>query len=95
MIIRILFTGCCSLLGFLSAHAQVPAIGNWRDHLPYHQAIGLVSSGSLLWCATPYSLFSVDPAANSMDRLSKSNGLSETGISAICSGTTSKSAFTD
>jgi len=83
MIIRILFTGYCVLLGFLAARSQVPAIGSWRDHLPYHQAIGIASTGELLWCATPYSLFSVDPSDNSMDRLSKTNGLSETGISAF------------
>jgi len=82
MIIKLVLTGllsCC----LLPAFTQVPAIGNWREHLPYHQAIGVAGSGEKIWCATPYSLFSVDRADNSMERLSRITGLSETGISAI------------
>ena len=69
----------------LSGRTQTPAIGHWRDHLPYHQAVAL-STGpdGKVFCATPYSLFSVDPSDNSIERYSKSNGLSESGISAIC-----------
>lgn len=64
--------------------AQTPPIGHWRDHLPYHQAIAVTASDKKIYCATPYSLFTVDRADGSIDRLSKTNGLSETGISAIC-----------
>jgi len=44
---------------------------------------GVAGSGEKIWCATPFSLFSVDLADNSIDRLSRMTGLSETGISAI------------
>lgn len=67
----------------LSVHAQAPPIGGWRDHLSYHRAIAVATAGDRLYCATPYALFSVDPTDKSMTRLSKSNGLSETGIAAI------------
>lgn len=69
----------------LSGRTQTPAIGYWRDHLPYHQAVALSTGpNGKVFCATPYSLFSVDPSDNSIERYSKSNGLSESGISAIC-----------
>jgi ligand-binding sensor domain-containing protein len=43
-----------------------------------------VAAGSgVIYAATPYSLFTVRPADNSVERLSRVTGLSETGISAI------------
>ncbi|MEI9810007.1 MAG: hypothetical protein WDO16_20250 [Bacteroidota bacterium] len=36
-----------------------------------------------VYCATPYSLYSVNLTDNSIERLSRVTGLSETGISAI------------
>ncbi|WEK37307.1 MAG: two-component regulator propeller domain-containing protein [Candidatus Pseudobacter hemicellulosilyticus] len=66
---------------------QLPPIGQWREHLSYHQAIELAlepqSTGPLVWCATPFSVFSVDLTDNSLERWSKVNGLSETGVAAI------------
>src|SRR5688572_29127522 len=58
-------------------------IGQWREHLPYHQSISIEVVGTTLWSATPYSLFSVDPADNSVERMSKVEGLTETGIRTI------------
>ncbi|HVU57088.1 MAG TPA: two-component regulator propeller domain-containing protein [Puia sp.] len=75
---------CCCLLGGWFCQAQTPAIGMWRDHLPYHQAIAVTGTGSRVYCATPYSIFWIDNTDNSLHRLSKTNGLSETGIRAIC-----------
>ena len=63
--------------------AQLQPIGSWRDHLPYNRAIAVVHTSEAVWTATPLSLFSYDPAENSVQRWSKVNGLSETGISAI------------
>jgi type IX secretion system protein PorZ/two component regulator with propeller domain len=83
MIAKRLLIGCFCSWAPLLALSQIPAIGNWRDHLPYHQAIAVVSLGQTIWCATPYSLFSVSPPDNSLDRLSKTNGLTETGIAAF------------
>ena len=69
--------------------SQLQPIGQWRDHLPYHQAIQVTHAGGKIWCATPYSLFSVEDADNTLERHSKINGLSETGISAIGANETS------
>jgi streptogramin lyase len=83
MIQKLVLSGCFSSWLFLLAFPQIPAIGNWREHLPYHQATGVTSSAGKIWCATPYSLYSVDPRDNSMERFSKVSGLHETGISCI------------
>ncbi len=55
----------------------------WREHLPYGSAIDVTAGESKLYCATPYSVFVVDEATNSIERLSRVTGLHETGISTI------------
>src|SRR4030095_12117761 len=61
----------------------IPPIGSWRDHLPYHSAIDVAAGNNKIFCATPYSVFNVDLAENSVTRMSRVNGLHETGVSAI------------
>jgi ligand-binding sensor domain-containing protein len=67
----------------LVAQQPLPAIGLWRDHLPYNSAIDLAKGNGKIYCATPYSLFSVATSDKSIERMSRITGLSETGISAI------------
>ena len=55
----------------------------WREHLPYSNAIDVTAGADKIYCATPYSLFTVDTKDNSIERLSRVTGLSETGINAI------------
>jgi len=62
---------------------SLPPIGNWREHLPYQSAIDVAAGNNMIYAATPYSLFGVDLTENSVERMSKITGLSETGISAI------------
>src|SRR4030095_7467277 len=69
------------LLSF-TATAQIPPIGNWRDHLPYSQATDVFNSAAKIVAATPYSFFSIDKDDQTITRRSKVNGLSETGVSA-------------
>jgi hypothetical protein len=66
------------------------AIGQWRDHLPYSKTISVADAGNLVYCATPYSLFYLDKAENSVQRLTKVNGLSDIGISTIAYNETYK-----
>jgi len=65
--------------------SQEVGIGEWRDLLPYDVTIGIeeVGDGSQVYCATPYSMFYYDKNDNSINRLSKVNGLSDIGISSI------------
>jgi len=83
MVVKSLFGGCLAVFFPLLAITQTPAIGNWREHLPYHQAIRVTGSAEKIWCATPYSIFTLDLQDNSISRMSKITGLSETGISAL------------
>jgi hypothetical protein len=68
---------------FTAAQNRFPPIGLWREHLPYQNAISVVASEKKIYCATPYSLFSVQKDTKEIERISKVSGLSETGISTI------------
>ncbi|WP_207512159.1 type IX secretion system anionic LPS delivery protein PorZ [Longitalea luteola] len=83
MLQRILAFYCVALTVPFASTAQLQPIGQWRDHLPYQQVTGVTCTNGSIWAVTPYSLFSVDPADNSIERWSRTNGLSETGISAV------------
>ncbi|MBK9658644.1 MAG: two-component regulator propeller domain-containing protein [Chitinophagaceae bacterium] len=65
------------------AQEPIPPIGQWREHLPYNSAIDVTAGDGKVYCATPYSLFSVTIAGNTVERFSRVTGLSETGVSAI------------
>jgi ligand-binding sensor domain-containing protein len=73
----------CFIFSFRSAPAQLQPIGQWREHLSYNQAKNVTATKKGIFCATPYSLFSIDAADNSINRYSKINGLHETGIQNI------------
>lgn len=83
MLQRILAFYCMALTIPFASRAQLQPIGQWRDHLPYQQVTGVTCTTDKIWAATPYSIFSVDATDNSIERWSKTNGLAETGISAI------------
>src|SRR5947209_5494380 len=65
----------------------------WREHLPYQGALDVTAADQKIYCATLYSLFSVDLATQETQRISKIAGLSETGISAIQFDPVSKKLF--
>ena len=67
---------------FSNTNAQI-AIDQWRDHLPYSECISVADAGNLIYCATPYSLFYFNKTDNSVNRLSKVNGLSDVEVSQI------------
>lgn len=66
------------------------AIGQWRDHMPFKKSISVAEAQNRIYCATPYSLFYFDKDDNSINRLSKINGLSDIGISKIRYNKTNK-----
>ncbi len=68
---------------FTSAFSQEIGIGEWRDHLPYRKVIAVAEAGNIIYAATPYSIFFLNTEDNSINRLSKINGLSDVGISSI------------
>lgn len=71
------------LTNTLSAQSLSSPIGQWQEYLPYNSAIDVTAGNNKVYCATPYSLFSVDLTNNLIERLSRITGLSETGIGCI------------
>lgn len=67
----------------LPAQDPVPALGQWRDHLPYHTIQDVDFLSNRVVAASPYSFFTYDPSENYIERYSKLSGLSETGIRLI------------
>lgn len=67
----------------LIAQSNLPAIGLWREHLPYNNVIDVTAGNNKIYAATPFSIFAVNLTDNSIERMSKMTGLSETGISTI------------
>ncbi|MER3497554.1 MAG: hypothetical protein C4308_02390 [Chitinophagaceae bacterium] len=57
-------------------------IGQWKEYLPYNSGIDVTAGDGKIFCATPYSIFTVS-GDNTIERMSKVTGLSETGISSI------------
>ncbi|MBO9199191.1 MULTISPECIES: type IX secretion system anionic LPS delivery protein PorZ [Niastella] len=83
MLQRILAFYCAALTIPFVSLAQFQPIGQWRDHLPYQQVTAVTYTNGKIWAATPYSLFSVEVVDNTIERWSRTNGLAETGISAM------------
>lgn len=67
----------------LKGVAQETPIGLWRDQLPYYQVISVTDAEDYIYAATPYAIFTLDREDNSVQRMSKINGLSDIGITCI------------
>lgn len=72
-----------SLLFPLAFYGQDVPIGQWKDYLPYNNAISLVKSENNIYVAGENSIFVFDVNSNYIQRLSKINGLSDVGVSAM------------
>lgn len=83
MLLRIVLFYHLLLITSMQANAQLQPVGYWREHLPYQQATHVLATAGYIWCATPYSVFSVEQPENDITRYSRMNGLSETGVSTI------------
>ena len=71
------------ILFFAICNAQGVAVGDWRDHLPYSNVIDVATAPNRAYAATSYSLFYYDIDEYLVTRLSKVEGISDIGISAI------------
>jgi len=65
------------LCGRLS-HAQgIPAIGQWRDHLPMTSVISIASTDNTILAGTDFGYFDYQPTSGAIITKTKSNGLSQ------------------
>ncbi|MBO9152649.1 two-component regulator propeller domain-containing protein [Chitinophaga sp. GCM10012297] len=74
---------CCLFFMIPGTFAQLTPIGQWREHFPCREAIAVAAGSEAVFCATPYSLFSVSREGHEFTRYSKVNGLHDAGIAAI------------
>lgn len=79
---RPLFLFFFLILFRMFGYGQVP-IGQWRDQLPYTLCNSVTEAGSKIYYSTPYAIFYFDKEDNSINRITKINGLSDIGISCI------------
>jgi hypothetical protein len=79
---------CAKCLSFLlllagtRAHGQIP-VGGWRDHLSWNTAEEVVIAGDKVYCSNGVGLCLYDIPTRSLEKLTKVNGLSDAGISAL------------
>lgn len=71
------------VLAFNIVSAQIPAIGEWRTHMPYDMVIDVAVADEMVYAATPYNLFTYNTLDNRVDRFDKVQGLSSVGINKI------------
>ena len=65
------------------AQAQLPPIGQWREHLSYHHALSISAVGNGFYVSTPYAVFNVSGPDNTITRNTTINGLHSIGVNAI------------
>ena len=58
-------------------------IGQWKSHLPYQAGKWVTQSETHIYYASPFSIFTIDKTDNSVDFISKVDGLSEVGVDKI------------
>lgn len=59
------------------------AIGEWRDHFPYRNAIAVAEGGDHVYCASVNGMFRYTIQGGEIARLTKVNALSDVGIKGI------------
>ncbi len=70
-----------SLLVAGNAYAQSDlAIGQWKSYLPHNNAKHLAQNDDKIIIGTDFSIYTIDKSDNSVEYLSKIDGLTETGI---------------
>lgn len=67
----------------LSATAQDIPLGTWRNHFSYQQARLLAAGDDRIFCAVENGIFFVNLEDNSINKLSKLDGLSDAGVTAM------------
>ena len=82
-IFSLILLGTLIFIKSLIINAQGIAVGQWRDHFPYHCFTGVCEAGNTIYATTSFSLIAYDKTDNSVRRINKINGLSDFNISSI------------
>jgi hypothetical protein len=60
-----------------------PGIGEWKTHLPYREGRQVAEAGQRIYCGTRSGLFYFDKAFNTVNIITKSDGLSDLEINTL------------
>jgi len=71
------------LMAFNSYSQEIP-IGQWRAHLPFHNLTSIARLGNVIYGANASGLLYYDGNDNSLNRMTRVEGLSDVDISIIC-----------
>ena len=74
------------ILFFLMIQFQVysqQAVGDWNEYLPYYSGVHIAEAGNKIYCSTENGLFFYNKQNNSVEKLTKLDGLSDVGISLV------------
>lgn len=71
------------LAPLLPVHGQEIPIGTWRAHLNYSQVNKLAHHNNKVYAASLFGLFYFDTEDNSLNKLTKNDGFSDVGITAM------------
>jgi hypothetical protein len=80
---RKLFCKVCVLFSLFSAKAQDGGISEWRYHIPYQQGLAIADAGSYVYCASELGMYYFSKIDNSVNRVTRIQGLSDIGITDI------------
>ena len=80
---RKLFCKVCVLFSLFSAKAQDVGISEWRYHIPYQQGLAIADAGSYVYCASELGMYYFSKIDNSVNRVTRIQGLSDIGITDI------------
>lgn len=73
----------CLLISTCSAMGQDVPIGTWRTHFSYNEAHLLASGDQKIFCAAENGIFFIDLETNSLNKISKLNGLSDVSATSL------------
>ncbi|HNR18531.1 MAG TPA: two-component regulator propeller domain-containing protein [Bacteroidia bacterium] len=68
------------IISFTRLQAQSLALGQWRSHFSYKQVQLVTEAGNKIYCGSPQTIFYFDKEDNSINTLSRVNGLSDVGV---------------
>ncbi len=89
-IFRLFLLSCILYPASLSAQSPQIPIGQWRDELPYNYCNSVAEAGNRIYSSTPYAVFYFDKDDNSINRITKIQGLSDIGISCLAYNASTK-----
>lgn len=81
--IRTFFIFICFIFISLLSSAQDFGVGSWREHLPYNNVINVAKIDGKCYAVTHFGAYYFDEDDNSVNRLSKLDGLSDFSITSM------------